>query len=215
MHGAAVVAAARREGRNVREPLVAWAGDCLVRGSVDLEDGRLSDQVNDRELLTFFDATLESLDDGRLVDVGELEVERRELHVIQVTGRRGDPTRRLRTVEERVALQIGPFTVTGNLHRSPSAQPLAALQRWARFVPVTDADISVDDSRSEPVHEAVVLVNRERIAATRPLAVVPMWVPEPQATVAAESAERTADEPGAAEPGGAEPGSAAPGDAET
>jgi hypothetical protein len=175
------VLAARMEGRNVREPLVAWAGDCLVRGSVDLEDGRLSDQLNERGSMTFFGATLEALDDGHRVAMDELEVERGELHVIEVTGRRGDPARRLRTVEERVALSVGPFTVTGNLHRPPSSPPLAALSRWARFVPVTDAVIQVGDERHEPVHHAVVLVNRERIAASRQLAPVPMGTDAPQA----------------------------------
>jgi hypothetical protein len=160
---------ARKGVPNVREPLVAWAGDCVVRGSIDVVDGRLSDQVNDLDLLTFFDATLEALDDGHQVLVGELEVERRELHLIGVNGRRGDPTRRLRTVPERVALQVGPFFVTGNLHRSPSAQPLASLNSWARFVPVTDAVIEVGGNPAEPVHEDVILVNRERISASRPL----------------------------------------------
>lgn len=177
----------RMEGRNVREPLVAWAGDCLVRGSVDLEDGRLSDQLNERELLTFFDATLEALDDGHRVAMDELEVDRGELHLVNVTGRRGDPTRRLRTVEERVALRVGPFTVTGNLHRPPSSPALAALNRWSRFVPVTDAVIQVGDKRSEPVHQAVVLVNRERIAESRQLAPVPMGIEAPQEPGAAPS----------------------------
>lgn len=163
---------------DVREPLVAWAGDCVVRGSIDLADGRLSDQVNDLELVTFFDATLEALEDGHRVEIDELEVERGELHLIEVSGRRGDPTRRLRTVEERVALRIGPFTVTGNLHRAPSAQPMAALSRWIRFVPVTDAMIEVGNGSSEPMHQEVVLVNRERIAASRPLAAVPMGTDE-------------------------------------
>ncbi|MHB8893115.1 MAG: hypothetical protein ACYC65_13860 [Candidatus Limnocylindrales bacterium] len=163
----------------MREPLVAWSGDCVVRGSVDLADGRLSDLVNDHELLTFFDATLEALDDGHRVEVSELEVERRELHLIQVSGRRGDPTRRLRTVAEPVVLQIGPFVVTGNLHRPPSAQPLAALSRWTRFVPVTDAVVEVGDGSTEPVRQEVVLVNRERIAASRSLAAVPMRPEEP------------------------------------
>ena len=158
---------------------MAWAGDCVVRGSVDIGDGRLSDQVNDLDLLTFFDATLESLDDGHQVQVGELEVERRELHLLEVIGRRGDPIRRLRTIEEPVALRVGPFVVTGNLHRSPSAQPLAALTRWARFVPVTDAMIEVGDTPAEPVHQDVILVNRERISASRPLAAIAIRPEEP------------------------------------
>ena len=157
----------------MREPLVAWAADCVVRGSIDLDDGRLSDQVNDRELLTFFDVTLEALEDGHRLEVDELEVERRELHLIQVAGRRGDPTRRKRTIEDRVALEIGPFIVTGNIHRPPSAQPLAALSRWTRFVPVTDAVIEIPGT-AEPMHQDVVLVNRERIAASLALAAIPI-----------------------------------------
>jgi hypothetical protein len=163
----------------VREPLVAWAGDCVVRGTIDLGDGRLSDQVNNLDLLTFFDATLEALDDGHEVTVDELEIERRELHLIEVNGRRGDPSRRLRTVEDRVALHVGPFVVTGNLHRSPSAQPLAALNSWTRFVPVTDAVIEVGGTPAEPVHEDVILVNRERISASRPLTSIAIRPDEP------------------------------------
>jgi hypothetical protein len=159
----------QERGPNVREPLVAWAGDCVVRGSIDVGDGRLSDQVNELDLLTFFDATLEALDDGHLVRVDEIEVERRELHLIEVNGRRGDPNRRLRTVQERVAIQVGPFVVTGNLHRSPSAHPLAALSSWSRFVPVTDAVIEIGGNQADPVHEDVILVNRERISASKPL----------------------------------------------
>lgn len=163
----------------MREALVAWAGDCVVRGSVDIGEGRLSDQVNERDLLTFFDVTLEALDDGHRVLVDELEIERRELHLIEVIGRRGDPGRRLRTVEDRVALQVGPFVVTGNLHRSPSALPLSALTGWARFVPVTDAVIEVAEAPAEPVRQDVILVNRDRIAASRPLAPIAIGPEEP------------------------------------
>ena len=42
----------------MREQLVAWAGDCVVRGSVDLGEGRISDRVNETEVMRFFDATV-------------------------------------------------------------------------------------------------------------------------------------------------------------
>ena len=152
----------------MQESLVAYAGDCVLRGEVELGDGRLSDEVNDRELLMFRTATLEALDDGHRVAMDELEVERRDLHVIEVVGRRGDPGRRLRTVEDRVVLEVGPFIVTGNLHRAPNTQPLAALSRWAKFVPVTDAELRV--GRDAPArHQDVLLVNRDRISNTQPL----------------------------------------------
>ncbi|HSP19084.1 MAG TPA: hypothetical protein VLQ79_06205, partial [Myxococcaceae bacterium] len=159
----------------MREQLVAWAGDCVVSGEVELGEGRLSDQVNELEVVTFFDATLRALDDGREVNVVELEVERRELHVIEVQGRRGDPVRRLRTIEERVSVELGPFVVTGNLHRPPNSQPLAALTRWARFVPMTDAVVTIKGITADGVHQGVLLVNRDRIARTEPISVVPLF----------------------------------------
>lgn len=169
----------------MREPLVAWAGDCIVRGDVSLSEGRLSDHVNQEELFTFFGASLEALEDGRRVTVDELEVERYELHIIEVEGHRGDPARRLRTITDRVRMQVGPFEVTGNLHRAPSAQPLASLTRWVRFVPMTDVEFRYAGAEGETCHREVVLVNRERITRTEAIAVVPVFQPEPQAVEAA------------------------------
>jgi hypothetical protein len=156
------------QGGVVGEPLVAWAEDCIVRGDVALEEGRLSDVVNGLDFVTFTSATLEALADGRRVDVPELEVERRDLHLIEVNGRRGDPSRRLRTVEERVVLEVGPYVVTGNLHRPPNTHSMAALGRWATFVPVTDAAFRLGPDAPEHHHD-VLLVNRERIAKSEAL----------------------------------------------
>ena len=162
----------------MREQLVAWAGDCMVRGSVELGEGRLSDRVNELDVVTFFDVTLAALGDGHEVNVDELEVERGELHVIEVRGRRGDPDRRLRTVEERVTLELGPFEVTGNLHRPPNTHSLAALRRWAHFVPMTDALVGMRDRDDDRVAQPVVLVNRERIGRTRTHTVIPVFADE-------------------------------------
>lgn len=161
------------------EALVAWAEDCVVRGEVELGEGRLSDVVNDLDFLVFRSATLESLEDGRRVEVDELEVERRDLHLIEVRGRRGDPIRRLRTVEERVVLEVGPFTVTGNVHRPPNTQPLAALARRSRFLPVTDVVFRAGPESPER-REDVLLVNRDRIAKSQPLHDVRLRAEEPE-----------------------------------
>ncbi len=137
----------------MREQLVAWAGDCVV---------------------TFHEATVRALDDGHELRVEELDVEHHELHLIEVQGRRGDPTRRLRTIEDRVTVEVGPFAVTGNLHRPPNTQPLAALGRWARFVPMTDATVVVKGT-ADGHHQDVVLVNRERIGTAEEIVVVPVY----------------------------------------
>ena len=173
----------------MRESLVAWAGDCRVRGEVDLGEGRLSDQVNEGDLLTFFGATLEALEDGHEVAVDELEVERRELHLIEVDGRQGDPNRRLRTISEPVRLEIGPFRVTGNLHRSPASQPLAALSMHHRFVPVTDAYLDLLDGSRPTQALPVLLVNRELVHKSEPLAQIAVWADDAAVAAAASTAE--------------------------
>jgi hypothetical protein len=148
---------------SVDEELVAWAEDCEVRGAVELPDGRLSDVVNHLDLLKFRQARLEALDDGHVLEMDELEVERRDLHLLLVQGREGDPARRLRTVREKVVMEIGPYTVRGHLHRASSAAPLAATQKWARFIPVTEVEFRPGAGGSVRSHD-VILVNRERIA---------------------------------------------------
>jgi hypothetical protein len=145
------------EVERMREPLVAWAGDCRVRGEVDLPEGRLSDE------------------DGHEVMLDELEVERRELHLIAADGRQGDPIRRTRTITDPVRLEIGPFRVTGNLHRHPASQPMAALSRHARFVPMTDATLDLLDGSRPSEELPVLLVNRELVRKHEPLAGIPVW----------------------------------------
>ncbi len=163
----------------MREQLVAWAEDCRVEGEVDLDGGRLSDAVNELEIIVFREATLVALEDGHVVRETEIEVARRELSLIEVTGRRGDPARRHRTVAEHVRLEVGPYTVIGDLHRSPSLPPLNALTRWSRFVPVTDALVELGGGR-EPAHHDVVLVNRDRIREYHELFDAgPAWIQEP------------------------------------
>jgi hypothetical protein len=160
----------------------------MVQGHVELGAGRISDQVNEVEVVTFYDAILCAIEDGHEVTMPEVEVERRELHVIEVDGHRGDPVRRKRTVEEPVHLEVGPFLIQGYVHRSPTGMPLASLAHWATFVPVTQARISFRDSDAEPMVREVVLVNRERIDKTEPLAAIPIFTDgdaEPLAEVAA------------------------------
>jgi hypothetical protein len=177
------------EWDDVRERLVAWAEDCRVQGEVDLDEGRLSDLVNDRDVVVFFAASLTSLEDGHEVSLDEVEVERRELSLIEVEGRRGDPERRLRTIREHVRLEAGPYTVTGYLHRSPNAQELNALSHWSRFMPVTEADVELAGSAADPVHHEVVLVNRDKVRTYEPLYEAgPAWVPAPDGGTSAPPA---------------------------
>ena len=77
---------------------------------------------------------------------------------------------RLHRKLRRVALSAGPFSVTGNLHLSPGAEPSEqALFRGRRFLPLTDAYIL---HNGEPPFEhvvSVVIVNTAHITQFVPL----------------------------------------------
>jgi hypothetical protein len=53
--------------------------------------------------------------------------------------------------------------------------PLAALSHWGTFVPVTQARITFREGEGEPMLREVVLVNRERIDKTEPLAAIQIF----------------------------------------
>ena len=184
----------------MRESLVAWAGDCMVQGRVELGAGRLSDQVNEVDVVTFYDAILCAIEDGHEVSMPEVEVERRELHLIEVDGHRGDPVRRKRTVEEAVHLEVGPFLVQGYLHRPPTGMPLASLAHWGTFVPLTDARIAFRDRDDEPMRREVVLVNRERINKTEPLAAIQIFTDDESQPIGEAAAAAAAIPPEAVPP---------------
>lgn len=151
-----------------------------MQGEVDLDEGRLSDLVNERDIVVFFEASLVALGDGHELRLDEVEIARRELSLIEVQGRQGDPQRRLRTIREHVRLAVGPYTVTGYLHRSPHAQQLNALSHWSRFLAVTDADVELDGdgATAEPVHHEVLLVNRDKVNTYDVLLdAAPVWAP--------------------------------------
>ena len=177
------------EWDDVREQLVAWAEDCRVQGEVDLDEGRLSDLVNECDIVVFFDASLVALGDGHEVKLDEVEVGRTELSLIEVQGRQGDPQRRLRTIRERVRLAVGPYTVTGYLHRPPHAHQLNALTHWSRFLPVTDVDLVLAGETAGAAHHDVLLVNRDKVGSYDVLLeAAPMWVPASEPTDPAQLA---------------------------
>ncbi|MGH2456081.1 MAG: hypothetical protein ACRDHD_07475 [Candidatus Limnocylindria bacterium] len=77
---------------------------------------------------------------------------------------------RLHRKLRRVAVSVGPFSVTGNLHMSPGTEPgLDLLLRGPRFMPLTEAYIL---HNGEPPFEhvvSVVILNTAHVAQIVPL----------------------------------------------
>ena len=152
--------------------LVAYSGDCIVRGQVRLAGGRLTDQLNASPDLVVEDATLEALEDGRTVDVGLVTIPHEELYLIEVVGPRGDRERRVQTVKQRLVAELGIYRVSHTLHTPPTMDPMAWLRRRGRYIPATDCDVEFTIAGLPALRRVDVLViNRDHVVSVRPSAV--------------------------------------------
>lgn len=146
----------------------AYAADCRVHGLVELEVGRLSDQLNRVPELLIRDARLEGLADGRVVEMSEIAIARDELCAVVVIGPRGDVARRLRTRTTHVVVEVGPYLVEGRVHGTPASEPLGVILRQVAWVALTEAIVKYrrgEDNVSEEV--ATLLVNRLLVSSFR------------------------------------------------
>jgi len=124
--------------------LTAYSGDCVVYAMLDLPDGqRLSDFLNDAGTIALTNVKLQALDDGRVVELADLDLDLDDVcAVISPAEQRGSGQRRIRTRTARVEIKLGPYEVLGHLHGPTSGDPLLAVSRRQRMIPVTEATIA-------------------------------------------------------------------------
>jgi hypothetical protein len=122
--------------------VLAFAADCSISARVQIDAERLSGLLNGRDVYRLSNALLQGLDDGRLVEVADLDLSRDELLVIQIAGPRGDRERRVRTAAFPIEMQIGPYRVHGYIHVRPGGDALRGFTRREEMVPLTDAWVS-------------------------------------------------------------------------
>ena len=120
----------------------AYAGDSLVDAYVELPNGkRLTDYLNEVDLLSLSQVRLTALDDGRIVEAAELPISTTEIHAVQATDSGGHLEHRIRTRSSEVEIVVGPYRVQGYIHGPTAGDPLASLSRRGEMVPVTSAKI--------------------------------------------------------------------------
>jgi hypothetical protein len=171
-----VVGRARRGGGDARseEPrpvqaaptklveVVVYAEDCILSARVGLTADRLSDMLNDTEIVDLTNVLVEALQDENPFEVRDLQVSREEILLVHAGGPRGDPGRRHRTRQHPIVAKAGPYVVRGYLHSLPGTDAIASLRRRKPMIALTDAVIEYT-IRSNP-HErraAVLILNQE------------------------------------------------------
>ena len=148
---------------------VGFTGDARIVGQIPLADDRLSDMLNSVARVVVRGATLEDLETGRQ-DAGDVPIPCGDFLVVAGTGRRGLENLRKRTVQRRVVMGLGRYTVTGNLHVAPSAdeasrggKPDELLVGRDLLVPLTEATIEYDRAGKRASEDwETLLVNRAR-----------------------------------------------------
>jgi hypothetical protein len=171
-----------------------YSGDCCLHGRLDLGDGRLTDLLNSTPELRILEVRLESLADGRVVELPEVTVVRDELCAVAGSGPRGDVARRLRTRSTRVVVEVGPYHVEGVVHGTPASDPLAAALRRAAWLPITDATVTYRRGGDE-VHDAMetLIVNRDLATSLRHVEETVLALPWEKARTSRPATSRALD----------------------
>jgi hypothetical protein len=175
--GAAAVALTGRD----LAPIELYTADARIVGWIAANGQRVTDLLNDQDELRLWhpspgpivapagaDAAGEPEPDS---DSGEWQsVVTEQLILAMPPEWRAARQLRLHRKLRRVALRAGPFSVTGNLHLAPTAEPGEDLDYGGRrFLPLTDAYIL---HNGEPPFEhvvSVVIVNTAHITQLVPL----------------------------------------------
>jgi hypothetical protein len=143
---------------------IAYAEDCLLRGHIRMDAARLSDLLNDHDEYQLDDVQVEAVVGERVIEIKDVVVRRDELLVVHALGPRGERTRRIRTRQHPLAMQVGPYHVRGHLHALPGSDPVASFRRRKPMVPLTDAWIEYEQGGTRERRRVTTLVvNRQQV----------------------------------------------------
>lgn len=147
-----------------------FGGDCTIAGRITMFGERLSDFLNGQERFRLHKVEFTSLEDGHVVALDSVSLERDDLLCVVGTGPRGSEKQRVRVAETRMQLSIGPYIVLGRLHTRPGLDPMKSVLQREPMIPMTNATIAYTAAGATVVQDApTVIVNRllvEWISAT-------------------------------------------------
>jgi len=174
----------------------AYAPDCTVTAELSLETDRLADLLASSETIDVEGASLQALDDGRVVEAGEATLLLDDLCLVTATGPRGRPERRVWTRQLPARARVGPYEVHGYIHSSPTIDPFKAAERRA-IVALTSTTVEYIRG-GEAVLERLdaVLLNGRKIDLLVPVTTFDMGgapMPAPALTVTPGTKDLTGD----------------------
>ena len=142
--------------------VIAYAEDCVLTGRLALAGDRLSDFLNAGHEFQLLDVSAQDLAGNSPLDAPEIVIDRDEILLVQATGPRGNPDRRVNTRQNAIRVRIGPYVVSGLIHSLPGIDPIESLRRKRPLFAMTEATIEYSTgSVPKTVQVDAVIVNRE------------------------------------------------------
>ena len=140
---------------------LGFAEDCTIAAQVTMFGDRLTDFLNGQERFRLHKVTFESLDDGHLVPVDSVSIERIDLLAVVATGPRGSVDQRIDLTTRRMELQVGPYRILGVLHLPVGMDPEDRVRKRESMVPLTNATIVYGQAGAMVARDVgTVIVNR-------------------------------------------------------
>ena len=145
-------------------PFMAYAEDCTVTGEVDLDADRLADFLASTSEFDVQGAALRALDDGHVVETESIAIMREDLCLVTASGPRGREDRRIWTRQHPVRARLGPYSVLGYLHASPTLTPMQ-IAAHRPIVALTSCVVEyAEGDQPVRVESEAVLLNTAKIA---------------------------------------------------
>ncbi|MEA2653239.1 MAG: hypothetical protein QOI37_466 [Chloroflexota bacterium] len=140
---------------------VAFAEDCLISGKMTMFGERLTDFMNGQERFRVHHLECESLEDGHLVALDSVSLERRDLLAVVANGPRGSEKQRIPLQTNRLQLSIGPYLILGHVHTAPGSDAMTAVLKREPMIPLTDVTIAYELAGSIVARDVpTIIVNR-------------------------------------------------------
>jgi hypothetical protein len=138
-----------------------FAGDCTIAGRITMFGERLTDFLNGQERFRLHKVEFTSLEDGHVVPMDSISLERDDLLCVVGTGPRGSERQRVRLEATRMQVSIGPYIILGRLHTRPGLDPMKSVLQREPMIPLTDATIAFTVAGATVVRDvSTIIVNR-------------------------------------------------------
>ena len=125
---------------------------------------RLTDFLNGQERFRLHHVECTSLEDGSIVPVDSISVERDDLLAVVGTGPRGSEEQRIEVEKMRLQLSVGPYLVLGRIHLLPGQDPMQNVLQRDPMIPLTDATIAYTVAGTVVARDiTTIIVNRHLV----------------------------------------------------